>query len=121
MSFRALAVIKHDQGLAEAFADFDDNQLLDGDVDVRVTHSTVNYKDGVLYFEIHDKIECGIAQLLRRDEARRARELRRNTGHARKPEIDHLDVGQIVGDHADRRLDTVGQLAPVSVWVVRHE
>ena len=30
-----------------AYADFDETELMDGDVTVRVTHSTVNYKDGL--------------------------------------------------------------------------
>jgi hypothetical protein len=32
---------------AADFADFDEADLMDGDVTVRVTHSTVNYKDGL--------------------------------------------------------------------------
>ncbi|WP_428979790.1 alcohol dehydrogenase catalytic domain-containing protein, partial [Escherichia coli] len=34
-------------GQSLAFRDFDDADLMDGDVTVRVTHSTLNYKDGL--------------------------------------------------------------------------
>ncbi len=32
-----------------ALTTFDDNDLMEGDIDVRVTHSTVNYKDGLVF------------------------------------------------------------------------
>ena len=47
MSFRAVRVTKSDAGQSVAFADVEDAELMDGDVTVRVTHSTVNYKDGL--------------------------------------------------------------------------
>ncbi len=47
MSFRAVQVTKSDAGQSVGFADLEDADLMDGDVTVRVTHSTVNYKDGL--------------------------------------------------------------------------
>jgi len=47
MSFRAVRVTKSDAGQSVGFADVEDAELMDGDVTVRVTHSTVNYKDGL--------------------------------------------------------------------------
>jgi len=47
MSFRAVKVTKTDAGQSVGFADVEDSELMDGDVTVRVTHSTVNYKDGL--------------------------------------------------------------------------
>ena len=35
------------EGQRLAFRDFDEADLMDGDVTVRVTHSTLNYKDGL--------------------------------------------------------------------------
>ena len=32
---------------AASFSEFDEFELMDGDVTVRVSHSTVNYKDGL--------------------------------------------------------------------------
>ncbi|GGC62318.1 acrylyl-CoA reductase (NADPH) [Chelatococcus reniformis] len=46
-TFKALVVRKSDSGQTAAFEDFDAAELMDGDVTVRVTHSTVNYKDGL--------------------------------------------------------------------------
>ncbi len=46
-SFRAIRIDKTDSGSSAAYAEFDDADLMDGDVTVRVTHSTVNYKDGL--------------------------------------------------------------------------
>ncbi|MDQ0391623.1 acrylyl-CoA reductase (NADPH) [Labrys monachus] len=46
-TFRALVVTKPDTGYSCNFADFDERDLMDGDVTVRITHSTVNYKDGL--------------------------------------------------------------------------
>lgn len=45
--FKAVVVTKGDAGYACDFADFDEADLMEGDVTVRVTHSTVNYKDGL--------------------------------------------------------------------------
>ena len=46
--FRAIVVDKGEAGAAApAFREFDDADLMDGDVTVRVSHSTVNYKDGL--------------------------------------------------------------------------
>ncbi|WP_293867872.1 MDR family oxidoreductase [uncultured Alsobacter sp.] len=45
--FRAIVVEKGDQGTSAALKTVDDADLMDGDVTVRVSHSTVNYKDGL--------------------------------------------------------------------------
>ncbi|HEY8579344.1 MAG TPA: oxidoreductase, partial [Beijerinckiaceae bacterium] len=46
-TFRAVRIDKTYSGVSAGFVDFDEADLMDGDVDVRVTHSTVNYKDGL--------------------------------------------------------------------------
>ena len=46
-SFKAVRIDKTEGGTSAAFADFPDAELMDGDVAVRVSHSTVNYKDGL--------------------------------------------------------------------------
>lgn len=48
-SFKALFIERGDTGLTSTFKDVDDSLLMDGDVDVRVTHSTVNFKDGLAF------------------------------------------------------------------------
>jgi acrylyl-CoA reductase (NADPH) len=45
--FKALVISKTDSGQAVALTDFDDADLMDGDVTVRVEYSTLNYKDGL--------------------------------------------------------------------------
>jgi acrylyl-CoA reductase (NADPH) len=45
--FKAWVVEKTETGQSLAFKDFDDADLMPGDVTVRITHSTVNYKDGL--------------------------------------------------------------------------
>jgi acrylyl-CoA reductase (NADPH) len=47
MTFRAVRADKTDAGQMVKFVDMDEAELMDGDVTVRVTHSTVNYKDGL--------------------------------------------------------------------------
>ena len=47
MTFRAVRADKTDAGQTVRFVDMDEAELMDGDVTVRVTHSTVNYKDGL--------------------------------------------------------------------------
>jgi acrylyl-CoA reductase (NADPH) len=47
MMFRAVRADKTDAGHSVRFVDMDEAELMDGDVTVRVTHSTVNYKDGL--------------------------------------------------------------------------
>jgi acrylyl-CoA reductase (NADPH) len=47
MSFRAVRADKTDAGQAVKFVEMDESELMDGDVTIRVTHSTVNYKDGL--------------------------------------------------------------------------
>ncbi len=46
-TFRAIRIDKTDSGTQASFVDFDRADLMDGDVTVRVSHSTVNYKDGL--------------------------------------------------------------------------
>lgn len=46
-TFKALVATKGETGPDLAFTDFAEADLMDGDVLVRVTHSTVNYKDGL--------------------------------------------------------------------------
>ena len=45
--FKAVRIDKSDQGTLAAYADFPESGLMDGDVTVRVSHSTLNYKDGL--------------------------------------------------------------------------
>ena len=47
MSFRAIRIDKDESGYRAALADFAEADLMDGDVTVRVSHSTINYKDGL--------------------------------------------------------------------------
>ena len=46
-TFKAWVVEKGETGQSLSFRDFDDADLMDGDVTVRVTHSTLNFKDGL--------------------------------------------------------------------------
>src|SRR5580658_8284719 len=46
-TFKAIVVDKGEAGQTVRLTDFDDNNLMDGDVTVRVEYSTVNYKDGL--------------------------------------------------------------------------
>jgi acrylyl-CoA reductase (NADPH) len=46
-TFRAIVIDKTDAGQSIGLKDFDENDLMDGDVTVRVEWSTVNYKDGL--------------------------------------------------------------------------
>jgi len=46
-TFKAIVVEKADGGTKAALGDFDEANLMDGDVTVRVDYSTVNYKDGL--------------------------------------------------------------------------
>ncbi len=46
-TFKAIVIDKADAGQTVRLADFDDKDLMDGDVTVRVEYSTVNYKDGL--------------------------------------------------------------------------
>jgi acrylyl-CoA reductase (NADPH) len=45
--FKAIVVEKTDSGTKAALTDFDEANLMDGDVTVRVEYSTLNYKDGL--------------------------------------------------------------------------
>jgi acrylyl-CoA reductase (NADPH) len=47
MTFRAIRADKTDAGQVVKLVDMDESELMDGDVTIRVTHSTVNYKDGL--------------------------------------------------------------------------
>ena len=46
-TFKAIVVEKSDGGQTVGLTDFDEANLMDGDVTVRVEWSTVNYKDGL--------------------------------------------------------------------------
>ena len=46
-TFRALLVSKTDLGQKVEFVNFTEDQLMPGDVTIRVSHSSVNYKDGL--------------------------------------------------------------------------
>ncbi|WP_342360570.1 MDR family oxidoreductase [Terrarubrum flagellatum] len=46
-SFAAVVIEKADKGSSASLKTFDEADLMDGDVTVRVSHSTVNYKDGL--------------------------------------------------------------------------
>ena len=46
-TFKAVVVEKGEGGQSVALRDFDEADLMDGDVTVRVSHSTLNYKDGL--------------------------------------------------------------------------
>ena len=42
-TFKAFVIDKAETGQSVALTDFDENNLMDGDVTVRVEHSTINY------------------------------------------------------------------------------
>jgi len=46
-TFKAIVIEKAEGGIKAALADFDEANLMDGDVTVRVEYSTLNYKDGL--------------------------------------------------------------------------
>jgi acrylyl-CoA reductase (NADPH) len=46
-TFKAYVIEKSEAGTKAALADFDEANLMDGDVTVRVEYSTLNYKDGL--------------------------------------------------------------------------
>jgi acrylyl-CoA reductase (NADPH) len=46
-AFKAIVIEKTESGTRAALSDFDEANLMDGDVTVRVEYSTVNYKDGL--------------------------------------------------------------------------
>src|ERR1051326_7417605 len=46
-SFKAIRIDKVEKGQSVALVDFDEKDLMDGDVTVGVEWSTVNYKDGL--------------------------------------------------------------------------
>ncbi len=46
-AFKAVRVDKDDKGYRAGYAEFDDADLMEGDVTVAISHSTVNYKDGL--------------------------------------------------------------------------
>jgi acrylyl-CoA reductase (NADPH) len=47
MPFRAIRADKNEAGQDVRFVEMDESELMNGDVTVQVTHSTVNYKDGL--------------------------------------------------------------------------
>ena len=44
--FKAIRIVK-EPAYAASYSEFDESELMDGDVTVRISHSTVNYKDGL--------------------------------------------------------------------------
>jgi acrylyl-CoA reductase (NADPH) len=46
-NFKAIVIEKGESGTKAALTEFDDANLMDGDVSVRVEYSTLNYKDGL--------------------------------------------------------------------------
>ncbi|WP_230530671.1 acrylyl-CoA reductase (NADPH) [Microvirga roseola] len=46
-TFKAIVIDKTDTGQSVGFREFDEADLMEGDVTVRVSHSTLNYKDGL--------------------------------------------------------------------------
>src|SRR5499425_1211589 len=46
-TFKAIVIDKADTGQTVRLTDFDEKDLMDGDVTVRIEWSTVNYKDGL--------------------------------------------------------------------------
>ena len=46
-TFKAIVIEKTDAGQKVGLADFDEKDLMDGDVTIRVEWSTINYKDGL--------------------------------------------------------------------------
>ena len=46
-TFKAIVIEKADGGTKAALTEFDEANLMDGDVTVRVEYSTLNYKDGL--------------------------------------------------------------------------
>ena len=46
-TFKAIVIEKADGGTKAALTDFDEANLMDGDVTVAVEYSCVNYKDGL--------------------------------------------------------------------------
>jgi acrylyl-CoA reductase (NADPH) len=46
-TFKAIVIDKTESGQTVALTDFDEKDLMDGDVTVRVEYSTINYKDGL--------------------------------------------------------------------------
>jgi acrylyl-CoA reductase (NADPH) len=46
-AFKAIVISKSDGGTVSALTDFDEADLMPGDVDIAVEYSTVNYKDGL--------------------------------------------------------------------------
>ena len=47
MSFRAILITKTDAGQKAELTRLEESDLMEGDVTVDVTHSSVNYKDGL--------------------------------------------------------------------------
>ena len=45
--FKGILIEKDESGYSAALKEIDDSQLPAGDVTVRVSHSTLNYKDGL--------------------------------------------------------------------------
>lgn len=51
--FKGILIEKDEAGYRAALKDIDEGQLPDGDVTIRVSHSTLNYKDGLAMALVH--------------------------------------------------------------------
>ena len=47
VTFKAIRIDKDDGGQQAAYVQMSDDELMDGDVDIEIAHSTLNYKDGL--------------------------------------------------------------------------
>jgi acrylyl-CoA reductase (NADPH) len=47
VTFNAIRIEKDDGGQRAAYVEMSDDELMDGDVDIEIAHSTLNYKDGL--------------------------------------------------------------------------
>ena len=47
MTFKAIRIDKDDGGQRAAYVQMSDDELMGGDVEIEIAHSTLNYKDGL--------------------------------------------------------------------------
>ena len=61
--FNAFLLTKNDAGQSLAWVQLGESDLMEGDVTVRVSHSTINYKDGLALTGKAPVVrDCGIAR-----------------------------------------------------------
>ena len=51
-TFKAIRIDKDDEKQKVNLVELNENDLMEGDVLVDITHSTLNFKDGLVFFEI---------------------------------------------------------------------